>query len=87
MFLRTHCIQSIVFCFYRMFYPVLNLSFPFFSIVQCHFYYFQGNHVLLIECKKGSNENLSVGINIVTLPELNLTDTGHNKRLLLDMPA
>lgn len=43
--------------------------------------------MLLIECKKGSNENLAVGINIVTLPALNLTDTGHNKHLLPDMPA
>lgn len=43
--------------------------------------------MLLIECNKGSNENLAVGINMVTLPELHLTDTGHNKRPLLDMSA
>lgn len=43
--------------------------------------------MLLIECKKGSNENIAVGINMLILPELHLTDTGYNKRPLLDMPA
>lgn len=83
MFLRTR-ILSVVFCFYRMFCPVFSLSFPLFSVVHCHFYYFQGNRVLLIECKIGSNENLAVGINMVTLPELHLTDTGYSKGPLLD---